>query len=50
MKLEIAEGDYEGQIDRIVVNRQGIIVRHGYGIMKYLNGSTYTGNWHKDKR
>jgi len=48
--LELEEGIYEGQVERIVKNHQSYFLRNGYGIMKHIDSSIYTGNWSKNKK
>ena len=40
------EGQYEGQ----VLNLNLPFKKHGYGIMKYNDGSNYTGYWKENKK
>jgi len=49
-KMNLEDGVYEGQVERMVNNSQSHFLRNGYGIMKYSDGSVYTGNWTKDKK
>jgi hypothetical protein len=48
--MELEDGLYEGQVERVVKNHQSHFLRNGYGIMKYLDGSVYTGYWAKNKK
>jgi len=48
--MEIEDGVFEGQVERYVNNHKSYFIRNGYGIMKYMDGSIYTGNWVKNKK
>ena len=42
------EGGYEGQISK--VNKSSDFVRNGYGIMKYRDGSCFSGYWKNNRK